>query len=102
MPEHDDDLESKRQKFAERLRLGWQQLYPVTEQDLELGRKAVREEWDKKREQEFKAELAAQAERLANQPKPSLSKEGQEQQSDQDQDQHPPEQPPEQKPYPHY
>ena len=102
MPEHDDDLEIKRQKFAERLRWGWQQLHPVTQQDLELARQVVREEWDKKRQQEFEAELAEHEERSAKEPKPSLSEENQEQESDQDQDQPPPEQPPEQKHYPHH
>lgn len=47
MLEEENEIEKKFHKFAERLRLGWQQLHPVKEKDLELARQAVREQWHK-------------------------------------------------------
>jgi hypothetical protein len=45
MPERLAPLEIKLRKFSERLHRGWAKLHPVTEQQLDVVRQAVRQKW---------------------------------------------------------
>ena len=45
MPERLTPLENKLRKFSERLHRGWAKLHPVTEQQLDVVRQAVRQQW---------------------------------------------------------
>jgi hypothetical protein len=64
MPDQNTDAEAKLKKLGHHLRLGWQKQQVTSEKSLETVRGAVREQWQKERE-----------EKLAEPPAPDATRE---------------------------
>ena len=58
------EVEAKLERLGERVRLGWARQHPMTEQERELVRQAVGEQWQREEAVRQKLEAARQAEEV--------------------------------------